>query len=105
MEENQTISRLRTEGSRRRRGQKPNPQIPDWGIKSTPAKGCRTGTPATWAGGPVRQPFSGVDVISQSEIYEFGYREDPLPEPSVLFLPPGYPVINPIYPSPVFAVF
>jgi hypothetical protein len=26
------------------------------------------------AGGPVRQPYAGIDFIPQSEIYEFGYR-------------------------------
>jgi hypothetical protein len=26
------------------------------------------------AGGPVRQPYAGVDFIPQSVIYEFGYR-------------------------------
>ncbi len=35
--------------------------------------GCRTGTPANMAGGPVRQPYAGVDLIPQSAIYEFGY--------------------------------
>ncbi len=44
---------------------------PDWGIILTPAKGCRTGT--LMAGGPVRQPYAGVDFIPQSGIYEFGY--------------------------------
>jgi hypothetical protein len=28
------------------------------------------------AGGPVQQPYAGVDFISQSRIYEFGYRSD-----------------------------
>jgi hypothetical protein len=28
---------------------------------------------AVWAGGPVRQPYAGVDFIPQSWIYEFGY--------------------------------
>jgi hypothetical protein len=28
---------------------------------------------ATWADGPVRQPYAGVDFIPQSRIYEFGY--------------------------------
>jgi hypothetical protein len=50
------------------------------------------------AGKPVRQPYAGVDFIPQLEIYEFGYGEDPIPDPSVLSLLPGHPVINPIYP-------
>jgi hypothetical protein len=41
---------------------------PDWGDK------VNSGPPATWAGGPVRQPYAGVDFIPQSRIYEFGYK-------------------------------
>ncbi len=29
---------------------------------------------AKWDGGPVRQPFAGVEFIPQSGFYEFGYR-------------------------------
>jgi hypothetical protein len=32
-----------------------------------------SGTPGYMAGGPVRQPYAGVDFIPQSGIYEFGY--------------------------------
>ncbi len=44
------------------------------GIKST--AGIRVVVPArqaTWAGGPVRQPYAAVDFVPQSGIYEFGY--------------------------------
>ncbi len=51
----------------------PNLQIPDWGIKSTPAQGCRTGPLTMQPGVPVRQPYAEVDFIPQSGIYEFGY--------------------------------
>ncbi len=51
----------------------PNSQIPDWGIESTPAQGCRTCPPAMQPGSPVRQPNAGGDFIPQSGIYEFGY--------------------------------
>jgi hypothetical protein len=30
--------------------------------------------PGYIAGGPVRQPYAGVDFIPQSGIYEFGFR-------------------------------
>ncbi len=44
----------------------PNSQSLTGGIKSTPAQGCRTCPPqATQAGGPVRQPYAGVDYIPQ----------------------------------------
>ncbi len=43
--------------------QQPNSQIPDLRIKSTPTQGCCTGTPGYMAGGPVRQPYAGVDFI------------------------------------------
>ncbi len=33
----------------------------------------RTSTPGYLAGGPIRQPYAGVDFIPQSGIYEFGY--------------------------------
>ncbi len=42
---------------------------PDWGDEVVvPARH------ATWAGGPVRESYAGDDFISQSWIYEFGYR-------------------------------
>ncbi len=40
--------------------------VPDWGIKPAFSQGCRTGPPATQAGGPVRQPYVIVDFSSQS---------------------------------------
>ncbi len=40
---------------------------------STPASSCRTGMPCYMAGGPVQQLYAGVDFMSQSGIYEFGY--------------------------------
>ncbi len=46
-------------------------------MKSSPAKGCRTGTPGNMVGGPVRQPYAGVDFLPHSGIYEFGYRFTP----------------------------
>jgi hypothetical protein len=33
----------------------------------------RTSTPGYMAGGPIRQPYAGVDFIRQSGIYEFGH--------------------------------
>jgi hypothetical protein len=42
---------------------------PDWGDKVNSGIGLS----ATWAGGPVRQPYAGVDLIPQSWIYEFSY--------------------------------
>jgi hypothetical protein len=36
--------------------------------------GDSTGTPGYMAGGPVRQPYAGVDFIPQPGIYVFGYR-------------------------------
>ncbi len=34
----------------------------------------RQATNNNMAGGPVRQPYAGVDFIPQSRIFEFGYR-------------------------------
>jgi hypothetical protein len=31
---------------------------------------------ATWVGGPVRQPYAGLTLSPQSEIYEFGYGSE-----------------------------
>jgi hypothetical protein len=62
-------------------GNFPNPvaefhRRPTGEIKSTPLLRHRVVVPArkaTWDGGPVRQPFPGVNFILQSWIYEFGH--------------------------------
>ncbi len=55
--------------------QQPNSQIPDrWDkVNSGIRLSYRHATPGYMAGGPVRQPYAGVDFISHSGICEFGY--------------------------------
>ncbi len=48
---------------------------PDWGDKVNQLwhRVVVLARQTTWDGGPVRQPYAGVDFIPQSGIYEFGY--------------------------------
>ncbi len=47
--------------------------VPDWGEKVNSGLGWQTGPPGNLAGGPVRQPYAGVDFIPPVRNYEFCY--------------------------------
>ncbi len=45
--------------------------VTEWGIKLTPALGCRTGLPAYVE--PLRQPYAGDNFITPVKNSEFGF--------------------------------